>query len=124
MRCTLYRISDKYDIFPEFLYAYHGRSSEEIDINGQKHGEESLEYEALKFKASVNVTDTGSVSTSSSQYNDALYSSDLMETFVKSLELILNKMMKDPAVLLSDISMVSDVDTGEGFQMKPVPEHW
>lgn len=116
------RISDKYDIFPEFLYAYHGKIIEEIDINGQNLERESLEYEALKFKASVNVTDTGSRFYLFSQYNDALYSSDLMETFVKSLELILNKMMKDPAVLLSDISMVSDVDGLEGFQMKPVPE--
>jgi len=101
------RISDKYDLFPEFLYAYHGKIIEEVNINGEILERESLEYEALKFKVSVNVIDTGSRFYLFSQYNDALYSRELMETFTRSLEVMVNRLMEDPAALLSDISLVA-----------------
>jgi len=121
------KISDKYDLFPEFLYAYHGKIIEEITMNGQTLERESLEYEALKFKASVNVTDTGSRFYLFSQYNDALYSQELMETFIKSLELMVNKLIEDPNARLSDVSLVAGepgLVAGEQgmFQMKPVSE--
>ena len=116
------RISDKYDIFPEFLYAYHGKIIEDIHINGHTLERESLEYEALKFKSSVNIIDTGSRFHVQCQYNDALYSEDLMETFIKSLELVINKIIQNPDNLLKNISMVPDDEKGEEFQVKLVPE--
>jgi amino acid adenylation domain-containing protein/thioester reductase-like protein len=116
------RISDEYNLFPEFLYAYHGKIIEEVTINGETLERESLEYEALKFKASVNVTDTGSRFYIFTQYNNALYSRELMETFTRSLEIMVNRLMEDPATLLSDISLVDAGERVECFQMKPVPE--
>jgi Non-ribosomal peptide synthetase modules and related proteins len=101
------RISDKYDIFPEFLYAYHGKIIEEVTINGQKLERESLEYEALKFKASVNITDTGSRFYLFSQYNNALYSRELMETFIKSLESMVNKLIEGSNAHLSDVGLLA-----------------
>ncbi|MDO5836426.1 MAG: amino acid adenylation domain-containing protein [Methanobacterium sp.] len=101
------KISDDYNLFPEFLYAYHGRIIEEVNMNGQTMERESLEYEALKFKASVNVTDTGTRFYLFSQYNDALYSRELMETFTGSLEVMVNKLMRNPNAWLSDISLVA-----------------
>ncbi|BDZ69586.1 non-ribosomal peptide synthetase [Methanobacterium petrolearium] len=116
------RISDKYDIFPEFLYAYHGKIIEDIHINGHTLERESLEYEALKFKSSVNIIDTGSRFHVQCQYNDAIYSKDLMETFIKSLELVVNKIIQNPEDLLKNISIVHDDEKKEDFRVKPVPE--
>lgn len=116
------RISDKYEIYPEFLYAYHGKIIEDIHINSQTLERESLKYESLKFKASVNVIDTGSRFHLLSQYNDSLYSKELMETLIKSMELVVNKMIKDPEASLKDISIIPDETKAREFQVKPVPE--
>ena len=116
------KISDKYDIFPEFLYAYHGKIIEDININGHTLERESLEYEALKFKLSVNIIDTGERLHILSQYNDALYSKDLMDTFIKSLELVVNKLIQNPEALLKNISIISEDETEKEFNVKPVPE--
>ncbi|MGI6465210.1 MAG: amino acid adenylation domain-containing protein [Methanobacterium sp.] len=117
-------LSDKYDLFPEFLYAYHGKIIEEVEINGEILERESLEYQTPKFKASVNVVDTGSRFYLFTNYNDALYSRDLMETFTHSLETLVNSFMEDPQALLKDISLVKQ-EKMEGAQlppMKPVSE--
>ena len=116
------KISDKYDIFPEFLYAYHGKIIEDININGHILERESLEYEALKFKLSVNIIDTGERFHLLSQYNDAIYSKDLMDTFTKSLELVVNKLIQNPASALKNISIVSEDEKEKEFKVKPVPE--
>ncbi len=115
------KISDKYDMRPEFFYAYHGKIIEDICINNGTVERESLEYEALKFKLSVNVVDTGDNFNMLSQYNDALYSEDLIETFMHSIKIALDKLMENPQVLLKDISIASEED-GECFEMKPVEE--
>lgn len=116
------QISDKYDILPEFMYAFHGKIIEDIEINGRKFERESLEYEALKFKLSVNVIDTGSRFHLLSQYNDALYSRELMETFINSLEIVVNKLIKNPQEYLKNISIIDD-NSSSDFQIKPVVEN-
>ncbi|MCK9150623.1 non-ribosomal peptide synthetase [Methanobacterium alcaliphilum] len=116
------RISDKYEIFPEFLYAFHGKIIEDITINGHTFERESLEYEALKFKLSVNIIDTGTRFHLLVQYNDALYSRDLMETFIKSLELVVNKLIQNPRGLLKNISILLEDEKVKEFQVKPVAE--
>lgn len=114
------RISDKFNLFPEFLYAYHGKIIEDITINGHTLERESLEYEALKFKLSVNIIDTGTRFHLLTQYNDALYSRDLMDTFIHSLEHVLAKLMQNSGELLKNISIVEE--EAVSFQVKPVVE--
>jgi amino acid adenylation domain-containing protein/thioester reductase-like protein len=115
------KISDKYDMFPEFFYAYHGKIIEDITINNRTIERESLEYEALKFKLSVNVIDTGDNFNMLSQYNDALYSEDLIETFMRSISIVLDKLIENPQALLKNISIVAGEDH-EDFKIKHVEE--
>lgn len=115
------KISDKYDMFPDFLYAYHGKIIEDIKINGHLVERESLEYEALKFKLSVNIVDVGKSFNIFSQYNDALYSEDLIKTFVNSIEIVINKLIENYEVQLKDISIITEEDRSE-FKIKPVDE--
>ncbi|MBI5681385.1 MAG: amino acid adenylation domain-containing protein [Methanobacterium sp.] len=115
------KISDKYDMFPDFLYAYHGKIIEDITINGRTVERESLEYEALKFKLSVNIVDTGESFNIFSQYNDALYSEYLIETFIRSINIVLDKLMENPKALIKDISII-DKEDAEDFKINPVEE--
>jgi len=114
------KISDKYDIFPEFLYAYHGNIIEDININGNTIKREELDYQALKFKLYIAIMDTGSNFKMFSQYNDAIYSEDLVVNILKSIKIVLNKFMEDPTVLLKDISMLPEDEIEEGFKIKSV----
>ncbi len=115
------KISDKYDMLPEFFYAYHGKIIEDIRINNSTVERESLEYEALKFKLSVNVVDTGDSFNMFSQYNDALYSENLMETFMQSISIVLDKLMKNSNALLKDISIIAE-ENNEEFRIDSVEE--
>ena len=114
------KISDKYDMFPEFLYAYHGNIIEDLIINGNSIEQENIEFDSLKFKLSVNIFDSGENFKINSHYNNAIYSEDLIQNILKNIKIVLNKFMEHPDVLLKDISLLSDGEMEKGFQIKPV----
>ena len=114
------KISDKYDMYPEFLYAYHGNIIEDMNINGNSVKRDELEYDSLKFKLFVGILDTGENYKIFSQYNNAIYSNDLIENILKSIKIVLTKFMKDPNVLLKDISMLPDGESEDDFNIEPV----
>ena len=116
------KISDKYDMFPEFLYAYHGNIIEDLIINGNSIEQKNLEFDSLKFKLSVNIFDSDENFKINSQYNDAIYSEDLIQNILKNIKIVLNKFMKHPDVLLKDISLLSEDKIEKGFEIKPVKD--
>ena len=116
------KISNEYDMFPEFFYAYHGKIIEDIMINGNYVEREHLEYEALKFKLSVNIVDADECFDIHSQYNDALYSEDLVSTLLESIDIVVNRLMEDPKALLKNISILPSGIMDEEFVLKPVKE--
>ncbi len=115
------KIADKYDMLPEFFYAYHGKIIEDIAINGQNIEREGLEYEALKFKLSLNIVDTGNDYNMFSQYNNALYSEELVMNLLNCIDLVVGKFMENPETLLGDISLLPS-EAAENFRLKPVEE--
>ncbi len=115
------KISDKYDIFPEFLYAYQTGVLSTMEINNKKAELESLELEAPKFKLSIAIEDTEDQFKIVSQYNDAIYSENLMEIFIRSIAIVANKIMRNPESLLKDISMISEGEETE-FELNTVEE--
>ncbi len=115
------KISDKYDIFPEFLYAYQTGVVSTMEINGKRVELESLELETPKFKLSIAIEDTEDEFKIVSQYNDAIYSKGLMETFIQSIAVAVDKIMNNPEALLRDISIVSEDKEAE-FELNPVKE--
>ena len=45
-----------------------------------------------------------------------------MDTFIKSLEIVVNKLIENPEALLKNISIISEDETEKEFNVKPVPE--
>lgn len=115
------KISDKYNIFPEFLYAYQTGVINTININGKKAELEGLELESPKFKLSIAIEDDEEHFKIVSQYNDAIYSDYLMEIFIQNIAVVVDNIMKSPESLLREISLVSHEEKTV-FELNPVKE--
>ena len=124
----LTEIVNKYGIVPEFSFAFHGKLIEEIEINGKVIERESLEYNDLKSKLSLDVMEIDDEYEVACQYNDALYSSTLIDTFLDSIIIVLNKLtqygseelehilLKDMSIIQRDVPNVDElefIDVGE-----------
>ena len=116
------KISEKYDIFPELLYAYQGNIVEDIKIDGNYVKREELVYDALKFKLFIGILETGKDFKIFTQYNDAIYSETLIKNVLTTIKIVLNKFMENPKVQLKDISLLSEDEIEEGFKIKPVKD--
>ena len=107
----LTEIVNKYGIVPEFLFAFDGKIIEDIEINGKLVERESLDYDDLKFKLSLNVVEINDDYRLGCQYNDELYSPSLIDTFLDSIVIVLNKLTKFSSeelehVFLKEISII------------------
>ncbi len=107
----LTEIVNKYGMVPEFLFAFDGKIIEDIEINGKLVERESLEYDDLKFKLSLDVMEINGEYQVACQYNDALYSDPLINTFLDSVIIVLNKLAKFSSneldnVFLNEMSII------------------
>lgn len=132
----LTKIVDKYGMVPEFLYAFHGKIIEDIHMDGRIIERESLDYDGLKFKLTLNVIEIDGEYKLACQYNNALYSKELINTFLNSISIVLDKLMnltkdlssnddltsKIENTFLKDVSIVSDEMIKE-FNLKEIPEY-
>ncbi|WP_410319770.1 amino acid adenylation domain-containing protein [Methanobrevibacter sp.] len=109
----LTEISNEFDITPEILYAYHGKIIEDIEIGGMKVERESIDYEGLKFKISINVVEVDNRYRIFCEYNDQLYSEKTINTFLDSIRIVLNKFQTFSVdTLMKDISIIENDDWG------------
>ena len=105
----LTKISDEYGIVPEFFYAYHGKIISDIEMDGKTVKRESLDEDNLKFKVNLNVVEHDGKYDVAIKYNDQLYSSSLIQTFLNSFSVVLNKFTSlNPKSQLKDISIVEE----------------
>jgi len=105
----LTKLSEDYDIAPEILFAYHGKIINDVEMGNQIIERQSIDYDSLKFKINLYVVDIGDEYKITCEYNDQLYSQTLMETFLSSLEVVLNKFTKlSSETKIKDISIVED----------------
>ena len=123
----LTEIADKYGIVPEFLYAFHGKIIEDIHMDGRVIKRESLEYDGLKFKLSLNVIEENGKYKLSCQYNNVLYSKELVETFLNSILIVLSKITplssgEAEKTLLKDVSIVN-YTVDNKFKLEEIPEY-
>ena len=70
---------------------YHGKIIEDIEIGGMNVERQSIDYEGLKFKISINVVEVDNQYRIFCEYNDQLYSPTLINTFLDSIAIVLNK---------------------------------
>ena len=87
----LTEISNKYGFMPEFLYAFHGNIVEDIKINGNYVKREALDEDVLKFKLNLGISEIDEKYEVSMIFNDQLYSDSLIQTFLDSFSVIVNK---------------------------------
>ena len=69
-------VANRYNLYPDFLYAFHGKIIEDINIGGKTYPRESMEYDSLRFKLALNVVEVNDEFVISMDYNDAIYSKD------------------------------------------------
>ena len=109
----LTEISNQYDISPEILYAYHGKIIEDIEIGGMTVERQTIDYDGLKFKINLNVVEVDNKYRIFCEYNDQLYSSTLINTFLNCIGVVLDKFQNfDEKTLMKDISIIENDDWG------------
>ena len=121
----LTKISSDYNITPQFLYTYQGRINENIEIGSKTVKREFIDYNFLKFNMGVQVEDIGEEYAIICQYNNELYSDELVEVFSDSLNIVLNKFINyDSDTPLNTISIVEkDMISKEDVEIKELPEY-
>ena len=103
----LTKISDEYGFTPDFLYAFHGKIIEDLKINGEKVARQSLEEDNLKFKLNLNIVEENDEYKVFIRYNDQLYSDVLIQTFLDSLSIVIDKFIDlNQKTQLKDISII------------------
>ncbi len=108
------KIFEEYNFVPEIYYAYQvGLFDEKILKNGNTVKVEPLELDYPKFNICIYVEEDLENINLIIRYNDQLYSGELMETLVKSIDLILNKFMDSLTQNASDISLLTDIEESE-----------
>ena len=120
----LTEISNQFDITPEILYAYHGKIIEDIEIGGMAVERQSIDYEGLKFKININVVEVDNQYRIFCEYNDQLYSETLINTFLESIVIVLNKFQTfDENTLMKDISIIENDDwSADDLEYDEIPE--
>ena len=121
----LTKISSDYDITPEFLYTYQGMINENIEIDSRSVKREFIDYNFLKFNMGVQIEDIGDEYKVICQYNNELYSDDLINTFVDSFNIVLNKFITyNENTPLNSISIVEkDCISSDDIEIEPIPEY-
>ena len=120
----LTEISNQFDITPEILYAYHGKIIEDIEIGGMAVERQSIDYDGLKFKININVVEVDNHYRIFCEYNDQLYSETLINTFLESIVIVLNKFQTfDENTLMKDISIIENDDWSvDDLEYDEIPE--
>ena len=81
------RISENYHFSPEIMYAYQSGVLGGCTLGGERGVFESLEMKTPKFKLSVHIEEDKTDFYVCAQYNDALYTANLMRTFARGVAL-------------------------------------
>lgn len=108
------KIFEEYNFVPEIYYAYQvGLFDEKVLKNGNKVKVEPLELDYPKFNICIYVEEDLENINLIIRYNDQLYSYELMETLVESIDLVLNKFMDSLTQNASDVSLLTSLEENE-----------
>ena len=121
----LTKISSDFDITPEFLYTYQGKINENVEIDSKSIKREFIDYNFLKFNMAVQIEEIDNEFKVICQYNNQLYSDDLMDTFMDSFNIVLNKFLTyDECTLLNTISIIEkDAISSDNIKIEEIPEY-
>lgn len=102
------KIAADYGFVPEIMYACQLGVVEEHRVGSEAVQIENMESDKPKFKLSVHIEERDGGPCVCLQYNDALYSRELMEQLAQSVALCVSRMLANPSGLLKEISLVTD----------------
>ena len=88
------RISEEFGLKPEFFYAYNNLDAENIEIDGKTYRVKYLDSLEVNYKISLDVNETWDNIELFLQYNDQLYSSDYIDTFLNCMIDIINQLIE------------------------------
>lgn len=100
------RIANEYNFAPSIVYACQLGILNEWSVNGHPIELEGLELKTAKFHLSIHIEEREGKPSISLQYNDALYSTALMESVATSMAFVLEGMMSHPEAPLKQVSLL------------------
>ena len=101
------KISDRFGINPELVFVYEVGVIDEFSVGGKPVTTETMALSAPKFKVSLLVEPHEGEICLSAEYNDALYSSDMIRRMLESLGQVIENMISQPQTPVRHISIVS-----------------
>lgn len=116
------RIKDKYGISPEIVFVYQLGLIDPFLVGGQPVQIEELELGAPKFKTSMLVEERHGSTCLVCQFNDSLYSGDMIRRMLDSLKTVISNFAACPDQGVQTVSIVSDSQKKEleGMNSGPV----
>lgn len=102
------KIATKYNYTPSIVYACQLGITRNLEIDGTEVHEEMFELNTPKFKVSVHIEERNGKVYVAVQYNDALYSKELMATLAESIDSTVDHIIETPSKKLKNISIMSE----------------
>ncbi len=107
------KISNKFSLNPELVFVYEVGVIDHFIVDNQEITMEELELSAPKFKVTILVEEKEGKISLVASYNDALYSSEMMNRMLESLNQVIINMINNPETKISSISILSDRQKAE-----------
>ena len=105
------KLSEEYQLKPEFFYAFHESLKGGIELNGRSY--EAIDLEgavATDYKINLDIYDDGEFITLYLEYNDQIYTEEYVNLFVRSIKYILFQFFVNDM----DKLKINDIELVEG----------
>lgn len=102
------KISEKYQLNPEFLYAYQSGLTSSVDLSDKDVDVVKIENDSPKVKISLVIEDYEDKFRIIADYNNALYSESLIKTYLESIKTVINTIINNFSIKLKDIALVDE----------------
>lgn len=98
----------KYGYAPNIMYEYQLGVVDSLEIDGKAVVRDYLEMNTAKFKTAVHIEDYKGKPSVVVQYNDALYSGELMRTLAKSVLCAVEHIIENPNGKIRKVSLLDN----------------
>jgi len=116
------RVSDRFGITPEIMFVYQVGLIDRFETKAGEVKMNGMALTAPKCKYCLMVEERNGKNYLVGQYNDALYSEDMMNRLLDSMAHIIHTMVTSPEMPVSKLSIVSDTQRKELEGMHNGPE--
>ena len=114
------KISERFGIDAGLVFVYEVGVIEKFTVRDELVTTEQMELSAPKFKVTILVEEYEGNICFSAEYNDALYSADMIRRMLESLNQVLNNMLSNPDKQITNLSIVSPSQQAELSTMNSI----